>query len=88
MKVLVMESEVPGSIPTGSNILLMDFFCFHVVKALMKILVLLPILSNLRNSSVRVFKYEMTFMAVNHYFNVYVPRSHGFSFDAKNARVS
>ena len=33
----------PGSIPTGGNILLLDFF--HVVKSLMPILALLPILS-------------------------------------------
>ena len=46
--VLDLESEVmrgPGSIPTGSNILSLDFF--HVVKPLKPILVLLPILSNL-----------------------------------------
>ena len=33
----------PGSIPTGGNILSLDFF--HVVKPLMPILALLPILS-------------------------------------------
>ena len=43
---LDIESEAmrgPGSIPTGGNILSLDFF--HVVKPLMPILVLLPILS-------------------------------------------
>ena len=35
----------PGSIPTGCNILSLDFF--HVVKPLMPILALLPISSNL-----------------------------------------
>ena len=33
----------PGSIPTGGNILSLDFF--HIVKPLMPILELLPILS-------------------------------------------
>ena len=32
----------PGSIPTGGNIMSLDFFCFHVVKLLMPIMVLLP----------------------------------------------
>ena len=41
--VLDLESEGPGSIPTGGNILSLDFF--HVVKPLMPILTLLPILS-------------------------------------------
>ena len=44
--VLDLESVVmrgPGSIPTGGNILSLDFF--HVVKPLMSILPLLPILS-------------------------------------------
>ena len=27
-----MESEVPGSILTGGNILLLGFVCFHAVK--------------------------------------------------------
>ena len=42
--VLDSESDVmrgPGSIPTGGNILSLDFF--HVVKPLMPILALLPI---------------------------------------------
>ena len=30
-----------GSIPTGGNILSLDFFCLHVVEPLMPILVLL-----------------------------------------------
>ena len=45
-RVLDLVSEVlkgTGSIPTGSNILSLDFF--HVVKPLMPILPLLPILS-------------------------------------------
>ena len=36
--VLDLESEAmrgPGSIPTGGNILSLDFFCFHVVKTKM-----------------------------------------------------
>ena len=37
----------PGSIPTGGNILSLDFFHIHVVKPLMPILALLPISSNL-----------------------------------------
>ena len=44
MRVLDLESEVmrgPGSIPTGDNIFHWNF-CFHVVKALMIILALLP----------------------------------------------
>ena len=44
--VLDFESEVmrgPGSIPTGGNILSLEFF--HVVKPLITILPLLPILS-------------------------------------------
>ena len=43
--VLDLESEVmrgPGSIPTGGNILYLDFF--HIVKPLMPILALLPML--------------------------------------------
>ena len=36
-----------GSILTGGNILLLDFFCIHVVKHLMPILALLPISSSL-----------------------------------------
>ena len=43
---LDLESEVmrgPGSIPTGGNILSLDFF--HVVKPLMSILPLLSMLS-------------------------------------------
>ena len=36
-----------GSIPTGGNILLLDFFCFRVVKPLIPIFALLPILSSL-----------------------------------------
>ena len=46
--VLDLESEAmrgPFSIPTGGNILSLNFF--HVVKPLMPILALLPILSNL-----------------------------------------
>ena len=48
--VLDLESELsvmrgPGSIPTGGNILSLDFF--HIVKPLMPILALLPISSNL-----------------------------------------
>ena len=46
--VLDLESETmsgPGSIPTGGNILSIDFF--REVKPLMPILPLLPILSNL-----------------------------------------
>ena len=49
-RVLDLESEVivgPGSIPTGDNSLALDCFCFHVVKSLMPILVLLPISSSL-----------------------------------------
>ena len=45
---LDLESEAmrgPGSIPTGGNILSLDFF--HVVKPLMPILALLPISSSL-----------------------------------------
>ena len=34
----------PGSTPTGGNILLVDFFCFHVVKTLVPILALLAFL--------------------------------------------
>ena len=33
-----LESEAmrgPGSIPTGGNILSLDFFCFHAVKTKM-----------------------------------------------------
>ena len=44
--VLDLESEVmrgSGSIPTGGNILPLDFF--HIVKPLMPIMPLLPILS-------------------------------------------
>ena len=44
---LDLESEVmrgPGSLFTGGNILLLDFFCFHIVKPLMPILALLPLL--------------------------------------------
>ena len=43
---LDLESEAmrgQGSIPTGGNILSLDFF--HIVKSLMPILALLPILS-------------------------------------------
>ena len=43
---LDLESEVmrgPGSIPTGGNILSLDFL--HIVKPLMPLLVLLPTLS-------------------------------------------
>ena len=50
--VLDLESEVmrgPGSIPTGGKILLLDFFCFHVVKPLMPILALLPMLCDCEN---------------------------------------
>ena len=39
-KVLDLESEAMrglGSIPTGGNILLLDFFCFHAVKTKMPI---------------------------------------------------
>ena len=46
--VLDLESEVmrgPGSIPTGGNILSLDFF--HIVKPKMPILALLPTSSNL-----------------------------------------
>ena len=46
--VLDLESEVmrgPGSIPTGGNILSMDFF--HVVKPLMPILLILSICEKL-----------------------------------------
>ena len=35
-----------GSIPTGGNILSLDFVCFHVVKSLMPIFALLPTLFN------------------------------------------
>ena len=38
---LDLESEVMrglGSIPTGGNILSLDFFCFYVVKPLMALL--------------------------------------------------
>ena len=48
--VLDLESEVMrglGSIPTGGDILSLDFF--HVVKPLMPILALLPILSICEN---------------------------------------
>ena len=41
--VLDLESEVQGFNTHRSNILLLDFFCFHVVKPLMPILALLPI---------------------------------------------
>ena len=47
-RVLDLESEAkrgPGSIPTGGNILSMDFF--HVAMHLVPILPLLPISSNL-----------------------------------------
>ena len=33
-----LESEVPGSVLTVGNILLLDFFCFQLVKPLMPIL--------------------------------------------------
>ena len=42
-----MQSEVherPDSIPNGINILLLDFFCFYVVKPQMPMLALLPML--------------------------------------------
>ena len=39
-----------GLIPTRSNIFLLDFFCFHVVKPLIPILALLPILFSLRKT--------------------------------------
>ena len=38
MIALDLESQAmrgPGSIPTGGNILSLDFFCFHVVKTKM-----------------------------------------------------
>ena len=38
---LDLESEVLGSILTGGNISLLEFFCFHVVKSLILILALL-----------------------------------------------
>ena len=47
MSMLDLETYSSGSIPTRGNILLLDFFCFHVVKPLMPILALLPISSSL-----------------------------------------
>ena len=44
---LDLETYASGSIPTWGNILLLDLFCFHVVKNLMPILALLPISSSL-----------------------------------------
>ena len=49
-RLLDLESEVPGSILTEDNILLLNFFCFHIVKPLMSILELLPISSSLSNT--------------------------------------
>ena len=43
-RVLELEPEGQGSCPTMGNILLLDFFCFHVVKPLILILALLPML--------------------------------------------
>ena len=46
---LDLESEVLGSILTGSNIFVTGFFCLHVVKPLMSILALLPMLCVCKN---------------------------------------
>ena len=46
---LELETWVSGSILTGGNILLLFFFCFHVVKPLMPILALLPMLCACEN---------------------------------------
>ena len=39
-----------GSILSGGNILSLDFFCFHIVNPLMRILALLPMLCVCENS--------------------------------------
>ena len=41
---LDFESWASGSILAGGNILLLEFFSFHIVKTLMTILALLPFL--------------------------------------------
>ena len=41
---LELESWASGSILTGGNILLLFFFCFHIVKTLKSIMALLPFL--------------------------------------------
>ena len=54
--VLDLESGVmrgPGSIPTGRNILSLDFFGYHIAKFVMPILALLPILFNCEKTRMR-----------------------------------
>ena len=44
---LHLESEAMGSIPTGGNILSLDFFCFHTVKTKMPIFAFLCVCEKL-----------------------------------------
>ena len=54
---LDLESWASSSILTGGNILLLFFFCFHVVKTLMAIMALLPTLFNYEKT--RLTTYEL-----------------------------